>query len=183
MGYQYNPSQVGHILLVTYLATGTPESISQAYFNRLGVCLFVCLLSALAIPTPASQRSFTCMCFPRVPQKVGVNVSPSIARYLWHPFLPYSTLRKTTWLGQDNSPLLLGVRGSYPEPSQRNTDRLTGLIGLRHYTDHKTFIGSPPITRNVAHVRHAGRYRARQLRIVNSISSKIKFLREGCASK
>ena len=54
-------------------------------FNSQGgwfVCLFVCLLSALAIPTPASQRSFTCMCFSRVPQKVGVNVSPSIARYL-----------------------------------------------------------------------------------------------------
>ena len=37
VGYQYNPSQVGHIWLVTHLATGTPESIPQAYFNRLGV--------------------------------------------------------------------------------------------------------------------------------------------------
>ena len=57
------------------------ESSDVGLIKR-AVCLFVCLLSALAIPTPASQRSFTCMCFPRVPQKVVVNVSPSIARYL-----------------------------------------------------------------------------------------------------
>ena len=41
VGYQYNPSQLGHIWLVTHLATGTPESIPQAYFNRLGVQMVV----------------------------------------------------------------------------------------------------------------------------------------------
>ena len=48
-------------------------------------------------------------------------------------------------------PTTLGVGGYYPEHSHWNTDTKTGLIGQRHYTDHKTFAGSP-ILQEMSHM-------------------------------
>ena len=65
---------------------------------------------------------------------------------------PLQYTKENPWQGQDTLPLLLGIVGVHPEPHQGNTDTLSGLIGLRHYTDHKTIVKAPRLLPRTSHM-------------------------------